>query len=110
MGYSVSMKNETPEFVTPDISENYPSRGKRLGPAWAMLWSTLMSGNRDEYVNGRELAKKVAEVFKLHPDTVANLLPRAHLAGLLEREMGDFVSTRGVRKRAFYRVAEKYRT
>lgn len=67
----------------PDITLNYPSKGKRVGPAWADAWRALQDCT--EPLDGTILAAEVADRHSLSPLTVLNLLSRAADAGLLVR-------------------------
>ena len=93
----------------PDLTEGwrqgrpgYPSRGKKLGPAWAYCWTELHRS--EEWTDGRELATEAAERFDLKEATVAQLLTRMATAGLIARDHRQVPSSRGPRTRSFYRI------
>lgn len=86
----------------PDIKPGYPSKGKRLGPAWRDLWSALADSG--DYQDGRALATPIAIRHDLAPATLVAVLSRAALAGLLEKEGRNVISGRGNRKRTHYRI------
>jgi hypothetical protein len=64
----------------PDFTEGYPSKGKRIGPAWQHIWDML--GARPWA--GPGLVAATADRFGLERTTVANLLRSARRAGVLE--------------------------
>ncbi len=80
----------------------YPTKGKRLGPAWTTLWRALERA--EDGLDGKELTDKVAKKSDLAPATLVNLLSRAARAGLLSKEFRTVETTRGKRQRAFYRI------
>ena len=77
----------TTQTRAPDISPNYPSKGRKLGPAWARIWSML--DNALVPLDGKELADTVAAEQDLAPATLVALLSRAASAGLLTKEPKD---------------------
>ena len=81
----------------------YPSKGKKLGPAWEAIWRRL-SRTPGEFLDGRELATKVAERHDLSPNTLVAVLSRAAAAGLLDKEGRSVQTGRGPRTRTFYRI------
>jgi len=65
----------------------YPTKGKRLGPAWADLWKEISKASaRGNAVDGKELSGKVALTYGLSDQTLLALLSRAAGAGLLVKE------------------------
>ena len=93
------------ETKAPDLLPNYPSKGRRLGPAWNETWQKLMEAPPGEYLDGPELAKEVAQNYNLAPLTVSNLLSKAARKNLLDVEMRRIEGARGPRPRAYYRIA-----
>lgn len=99
------------KILAPDIPNpaypkgGYPTKGKRLGPAWTSLWKELQGAG--EGLDGKELTDKVAGKAGLAPATLVNLLGRAARAGLLTKEFRPVVTTRGIRQRAFYRIKQE---
>lgn len=95
-------------ITAPDIPNpaypkgGYPTKGKRLGPAWSALWLALERA--DDGLDGKELTDKVAKQASLAPATLVNLLSRAARADLLTKEFRTVQTTRGKRNRAFYRI------
>ena len=98
----------------PDITPGYPSKGKKLGPAWRAMWECLAASGTD-FTDGKALATEVAKKHKLVPATLQAVLARAAVAGLLESDR-LFVSAtvrhpvsrkqyEGHRVRVHYRVA-----
>lgn len=102
MGYSGPMTNTT----APDLTPGYPSKGKKLGPAWRRLWAELdkASMGPDPFLDGRVLADEVAPDYGLSSNTLVALLSRAAKAGLLNKEARPVESARGNRNRTHYRV------
>lgn len=95
----------------PDLTEGwrqgragYPSRGPKLGPAWAWCWEQLH--NSHDWQDGVELAAQAAERFELKPATVTQLLTRMATANLIDRQHRQVPSGRGPRSRSFYRIKE----
>jgi hypothetical protein len=90
----------------PDISKNYPSKGRKIGPAWADVWDALTGAGRD-WTDGVVLAETVAAKHPVSPDTLRNILHSAKRAGLLEIRHVAVTATagRGSRLRTHYRIA-----
>jgi hypothetical protein len=63
----------------------YPTKGKRLGPAWDKMWRALERVGT-EYLDGKELSDTVAKETDLSPATLVALLSRAAGAGILEKD------------------------
>lgn len=82
----------------------YPSKGKRLGPAWDAIWRALERSPVTP-LDGKELADKVAAKTELAPATLVALLSRAAAAGILTKEGREVQTGRGPRTRMFYRIA-----
>jgi hypothetical protein len=91
--------------TAPDLTPGYPSKGPRLGPAWADIWRAL-ARVPDDFQDGYPIATRVAEKHGLSPSTLIGLIKRAATAGLLDREP-KMVNTgkRGNRARTHYRIA-----
>lgn len=98
----------------------YPSKGRKLGPAWQQIWNTL-SLDPALFMDGKMLAETVAPVHDLVPATLVALMSRAARAGLLDKETRDvkvqvILAMRnsdkvakvinGTRSRVFYRIAD----
>lgn len=73
----------TNQRTAPDISPGYPSRGAVLGPAWAEIWTELEAAQ--DYIDGLELAVRVAGRTEAQPATLVALLSRAARAQVLDR-------------------------
>jgi len=105
VGYSAAM---TTTLKAPDITPGYPSKGAKLGPAWAEAWR-LLRRSHGEFLDGWELATKVTKDVDLQPVTVVAVIRRAANAGLLEREQRPvtvkILDREGTRKRMFYRIS-----
>ena len=109
MSYSQPMETV---IGVPDISPGYPSKGKKLGPAWSTMW-TVLAESGTEFQDGKELAIETAKRYKLVPATLQAVLARAAVAGLLDREIrpvGTSVRKAGARAvYAGYRSRVHYR-
>jgi hypothetical protein len=88
--------------TAPDITPGYPSKGRKLGPAWVSIWQLL--GQAQDALDGRELAEDVSGQHDLAPATLVALIQRAAKAGILTREPRAVASGRGDRTRTFYRI------
>lgn len=112
VGYSAAM---TEQRTAPDISPGYPSRGAVLGPAWAEIWTELEKDSR-AWLDGKELAERVADRTDAQASTIVSLLGRAARAQILERDhrVVTVPINRGPgtepgqvkRNRVFYRITE----
>jgi len=105
VGYSMAMtvKTDAPDIPNPAWPNGgYPTKGKKLGPAWSAIWRKLNRAN--DYLDGRELADDIAPKHDLMASTLVALLSRAAKAGVLEKEQRHVQSTRGLRRRTFYRI------
>jgi hypothetical protein len=80
----------------------YPSKGRKLGPAWQEIWDRLRMAS--DALDGRVLADEVAPRHDLSPSTLVALLSRAAKSGLLTREPRFVTTGRGQRARTFYRI------
>lgn len=89
--------------IAPDITPGYPSNSRKIGSAWNDVWDVLQR-DPDEYVDGAEIARQVAERHDLAPATLTGMFTRAATAGLLERTYRPTQGTRGTRQRACYRI------
>ena len=96
--------------IVPDITPGYPSKGRRLGPAWNRIWAELDAG---DYKDGQEIARAVAAETGLAPATLVALISRAANHGLLlTRPRRVEVPMEGrdtpvVRIRTHYRISAK---
>lgn len=88
----------------PDLKPGYPSRGSKLGPAWNALWAELQAASQkpDPFMDGIELAGRVAPDYGLAPSTLIALLTRMATGGILARDSRPVMSGRGARQRTFY--------
>ncbi len=100
--YSLGMET----MNAPDLSPGYPSRGERLGPAWAEAFAAL-AGNPGQWVDGTALWTEVAERHNLAPVTLRGLLFRMAAAGHLESESRQVQTERGKRSRTHFRYVQK---
>ena len=99
----------TPPFIPiPGYPTGYPNPARRLGRAWADAWAQLseLKAIGPGYLDGVELAGTTAEAVGLQSTTMVTLFTRAATEGLLEREHRQVVSTRGPRRRTFYRIPQ----
>lgn len=110
MSYSARMttKDIPP---APDLTEGwrqgrpgYPSRGPKLGPAWAWCWEKLHETG--DWMDGRELATEAAAKVGLQEISVSQLLVRMATAEKIDRTHRMVVGKRGPRRRSFYRIKE----
>ena len=85
----------------PDITPGYPSGGERIGPAWADLWSYLVTHPRVWHL-GLTLAGDIAQRHDLAIQTGLTLLSSAAGNGLIERRYRRSGTPK--RRRAEYRV------
>lgn len=94
--------------TAPDLTTGYPSKGKKLGPAWNGAWTHLAKAKRrqDQFLDGRELAEVVAPDYGLSSATLVALFSRMATGGLLDRESRPVNTKRGVRMRTFYKIKE----
>lgn len=102
------MNSKAPDIPNPAYPQGgYPTKGKRLGPAWEAIWRDL-SRAAPEFLDGKVLAEKVASKTELSPATLVALLGRAEKAGVLTKE-GRPVHTgkRGLRVRMFYTINQE---
>jgi hypothetical protein len=98
----------------PDLTPGYPSKGAKIGPAWAEAWKVL-SESPDPWCDGHLLCRAVAEHRSLHKDTVRGLLYRMVSGGILEREARNIkvtVTLKGkehtqLRSRTYFRIADR---
>jgi hypothetical protein len=95
-------------LTAPDITPGYPSKGRKLGPAWVSIWQQLSQA--EDALDGRELAEDISGQHDLAPATLVGLIQRAAQAGILNREPREVASGRGPRTRTFYRIAPKVET
>lgn len=120
VGYSREMKTTLITVPAPDFpggrpgqDTGYPSKGKKLGPAWQQIWDRLRMSS--DAVDGKELADAVAPDYDLAPATLVGLLSRAALAGVLDKEHRSVQTTitrkgkttPATRTRTFYRIKSK---
>lgn len=98
--------------TAPDLIPGYPSKGRKVGPAWNELWAELQRA--DDFQDGRVLAERIAPKHDLEPSTLVALLSRMAKGGILDRESrpvqirlnvaggGEHQSSR---RRTHYRIA-----
>jgi len=102
----------TTKTKAPDIPNaaypngGYPSKGARLGPAWADIWRAFAK-DPGAFHDAYPIAERVAAKHELATSTLIGLIKRAATAGLLDRE-AKMVNTgkRGNRARTHYRIHE----
>lgn len=85
----------------PNFGRGYPSRGERVGPAWAAGWRHLV-GADNRWVSADDLAEVMTTAADITPVTARKLLYQARQAGHVEvryRRRGT-----PVRRRADYRI------
>ena len=101
--YSLAMT----KLTAPDFSPGYPSKGERLGPAWAKVWAILEYSGE----HGRTKQSLAAEVMrdesiKIAESTLIPLIGRAARLGLLTVETRKEPGARGwMRPRSYFRIA-----
>lgn len=110
VSYSARMSLTPPTFdMAPPRAKPrtrlYPDPETGLGRAWAAAWAELVTAG--DFVDGMELAERTAPVGEVQPITMITLLTRAATAGVIERELRVMPSTRGARRRTFYRAIAK---
>jgi hypothetical protein len=93
----------------PDLTPGYPSKGRKLGPAWAAIWAELEEAaqHEDPFVEGRDMADRIGPDYGLAGSTLVALLSRAARAGLVDTTSRPVLSGRGHRNRTFYRARVK---
>lgn len=110
---------KAPDIPNPAYPKGgYPTKGKRLGPAWDMIWRRLQR-SADGWVDGTVVSAQVAEKTDLASGTLVALLSRAAKAGVLERKTMEVAVpmrlgvsganpngkvVQSVRPRTFYRI------
>jgi hypothetical protein len=98
--YSLGMELTT----APDLTPGYPSKGARLGPAWAAVWAELRK-SPGEWRDGHALWMDVAPRFQLSTETLRALMFRmATEAGHLESESRQVQTARGKRNHTHFRI------
>lgn len=75
----------TTEIKAPDFTPGYPSRGKKLGPAWQDIYSQLAQ-NPSVSHDGQVLTGAAADKHDLSMQTLRVLMSRAARYGVLLRE------------------------
>jgi hypothetical protein len=110
-----AITSEPPTFNKPEYAPRrarpatsagvYPDPNTDLGKAWAAAWRELAAAGT-EYLDGVELAARSAKVSNLKDSTMVTLFTRAATAGILERTHRPATTTRGIRRRTFYRVPQ----
>lgn len=113
---------DAPDIPNPAYPKGgYPTKGKRLGPAWREMWREIQKASaRDRPTDGKALSDKVADKNGLSGQTLLALLSRAANAGLLVKETRavpvmvsrapskatpDAQQIQSSRYRTFYRIA-----
>ena len=92
--------------TAPDLTPGYPSRGARLGPAWADAWAVLTKYPEDWH-DGPDLWTEVADRHGLAPASVRGLLYRFAKSGVLESETRQVITGKGKRAHTHFRYARK---
>jgi hypothetical protein len=100
--YSPVMKTAT----APDLSPGYPSKGTKIGPAWAEVW-TRLAEEPGEWVDGAELWKEIAPRHGLSPLTLRALMFRMAAGQVVEKAARKVTTPRGIRTRASFRMIPK---
>lgn len=101
-------KREAPAFDPTKARSDYPLSGRTTGPAWRAAWAALQDAPSGKYLDSVILAQQIKESTGVPDGTTKNLLMRAYVAGILEREyrLVPTPATGHHRRRAFYRIAE----
>jgi len=89
--------------TAPDLTPGYPSKGARVGPAWAAVWAEL-SKDPDEWRDGHALWMDVAPRFQLSTETLRGIMFRMASKGHLESESRKVPTARGVRSHTYFRI------
>lgn len=93
----------------PDITEGYPSRGEKIGPAWVDMWAWLTAQGLG-WTDGTDLARRTAENHEVAESTLRNLLTSAARENMLETTYKKVdIPGRGPRLRTHYRIKERER-
>jgi hypothetical protein len=92
--------------TAPDLTPGYPSKGARLGPAWAAVWAEL-SKSPAEWRDGHALWMDVAPRYQLSTETLRALLFRMASKGVLESESRQVQTARGKRYHTHFRPAQQ---
>ncbi|HEU4753933.1 MAG TPA: hypothetical protein VFU47_12565 [Armatimonadota bacterium] len=92
---------EAPAF-DPERND-YPLGGAKTGPAWRTAWRVLQERPGD-FLDAAEVVERMMAESGLASFTAHHLLRQAARVGLLEQEIRYVPGTRGVRRRAHYRV------
>ncbi len=100
--YSPGMETKN----APDLTEGYPSRGTKIGPAWSEAWSVL-TRYPGEWREGQELWLEIAPKHGLRPDTLRALMFRMAQAGHLESKSVQVITSKGKRNRTQFRYVSK---
>ncbi len=87
----------------PDLTDGYPSKGKKIGPAWKAAWA-LLAEDPEQWMDGRELAAAGAAKGRCQESTMLALLARMREGAILERTYKPVKGERGMRTRAHYRI------
>lgn len=90
-------------LTAPDLTPGYPSKGPRLGPAWAAVWTEL-GRTPGEWRDGHALWADIAPRYQLSPETLRALMFRMATGGLLERESRMIKTGRGMRAHTHFRI------
>lgn len=89
--------------TAPDLSPGYPSRGAKIGPAWAAVWAELSKSPRD-WRDGRALWLDIAPRFGLAPETLRAVMFRMAKGGLIESDSRQVATGRGKRNHTHFRI------
>lgn len=90
--------------TAPDLTPGYPSKGPRVGPAWAAVWSELTK-TPGEWRDGHALWMDTAPRYQLSTETLRALMFRMAAGGILESKSVQVPTNRGKRNHTHFRVA-----
>jgi len=114
--------DQAPDFSDglPGHEAGYPSRGRRLGPAWQEVWDTLRANPKG--LDRITLAEAIAPKHELAVSTLVTFISRAAKAGVLVKEPGSMrvgvtrlvpstgksITYEATRPKAVYRIPVRY--
>lgn len=106
MCYSASMETNT---AAPDLTFRYPSKGKKIGPAWQAAWNQLLQARKDGegWVDGTDILSKIDPKLEMSPDTLRALLYRMVNGDILERDVMVVDTDKGPRAHTHFRIREE---
>jgi hypothetical protein len=99
---SENATNGPPWIPIPGYETGYPHPSRKIGQAWAAVWSELQGAT--DWVDGVDLANRTATEVGLKPVTMIGVMSRAAAAGLLERSLVKVDTQRGPRQRTHYKI------